>query len=205
MDIKQQLKQNLAPVAINQVHRSALSIGALKLKLGHLDSALESIYESIKISQSKNDDMTVLEATLWLHTIIRQLGGKQERMLVEHLVHQSTKLKHTYIFILSMLNYATLNLRAVAQTQKMVKVLKAYKAHSQGGRPIWNDVLMIVQGEIVKQAHRADKRQMISKMQNILLVKQGSMWQQAGGVTVAGSYMAVASVPKERQTLAMTI
>lgn len=109
MDIKQQLKQHLAPVAVNQVHRSALSIGALKYKLGHFDAALQSIYESIKIAQSKNDDATVLEATLWLQQIIRALGGKQERMLVEHLIQQSIKTKNTYIMITSLLNFASMN------------------------------------------------------------------------------------------------
>lgn len=53
-------------MAVNQVYRSALSIGALNYKLGHFDAALQAIYECIKIAQSKNDTATVLEATLWL-------------------------------------------------------------------------------------------------------------------------------------------
>ena len=49
-DIKEQLRQNLAAVAVNKVHRLALSKATLRYKLGQYDAALISIHESIKIS-----------------------------------------------------------------------------------------------------------------------------------------------------------
>ena len=170
MDIKQQLKQNLGPVAVNQVHRSALSIGALQYKLGHFDAALQAIYECIKIAQSKNDDGTVLDATLWLHQIIRALGGKQERLLVEHMIQQSIKSKNTYIMVTSLLNFASMNKQKQPLDSRLIKVLKEYKCFSDGGRPIWNDVLMIVQAEIVKTSQKAAKKQVLEQFKQILML-----------------------------------
>jgi Ca2+-binding EF-hand superfamily protein len=86
----------------------------------------------------------VLEATVWLQQIVRAMGGRQERMLLEHMIHQSVKMKNFYIMMISLLNFANLNKQKMPQNKKLVKILKEYKIHSNGGRPIWNDVLMMV-------------------------------------------------------------
>ena len=66
------------------------------------------------------------------------------------MIQQSIKQKNTYIMITSLLNFAGMNLNLQPLNPKLVKVLKEYKLYSDGGRPIWNDVLMIVQAEVVK-------------------------------------------------------
>ena len=43
MDIKEQLRQNLAAVAVNKVHRLSLSVASLRYKMGQYDAALISI------------------------------------------------------------------------------------------------------------------------------------------------------------------
>ena len=50
MDVKEQLRQNVAAVAVNRVYRNSLSLAALQFKLGHFDAALSSILEAIKIA-----------------------------------------------------------------------------------------------------------------------------------------------------------
>jgi hypothetical protein len=54
-------------VAVNKVHRLALSVASLRYKMGQYDAALSSIHESIKIAQNKNDHETVLDCMVWLH------------------------------------------------------------------------------------------------------------------------------------------
>ena len=51
-----------------------------------------------------------------------------------------------YIFIAGLLNYASKASSWVISKQnpKMVKIFKDFKVHCEGGRPIWNDILMIV-------------------------------------------------------------
>ena len=47
MDIKEQLRQKLAAVAVNRVHRTSLSLAAIRFKLGQYDAALSAILEAI--------------------------------------------------------------------------------------------------------------------------------------------------------------
>lgn len=91
MDTKEQLRQNLAAVAVNKVHRLALSIASLRHKMGQYDAALTSIHESIKIAQNKNDHETVLDCTVWLYQILESMsssikGKEQQRQLLEHMI-----------------------------------------------------------------------------------------------------------------------
>lgn len=53
-----------------------------------------------------------------------------------------------------------------------MKILKEYKMHSDGGRPIWNDVLMIVQGEIIRTAQKAAKKQMLDQFKSLLMLQK---------------------------------
>ena len=61
---------------MNKVHRSALSLGALRLRLGQYDAALESILECIKLAQNKNDHDTVNDSIIWLSQISGALSKK---------------------------------------------------------------------------------------------------------------------------------
>jgi hypothetical protein len=42
-------------VAVNKIHKNALSLAALRYKMGQYDAAFHSIIEAIKIAQNKND------------------------------------------------------------------------------------------------------------------------------------------------------
>lgn len=50
MDVKEQLRQNMAAVAVNRVYRNSLSVAALQFRLGHFDAALSAVLEAIKIA-----------------------------------------------------------------------------------------------------------------------------------------------------------
>ena len=67
IDNKEQLRQKLAAVAVNRVHRTSLSLAAIHFKLGHLDASLEAVQEAIRIAQNKNDYETILDSTVWLY------------------------------------------------------------------------------------------------------------------------------------------
>ena len=73
-------------------------------------------------------------------------------MLIEHIIQQSIKMKNVYVMVVSLLNFAKVNKTKMKPNAKMIKILKEYKIHSDGGRPIWNDILMVVQANIVKTA-----------------------------------------------------
>jgi len=78
MDVKEQLRQNMAAVAVNRVYRNSLSLAALQFRLGHYDAALSAILEAIKIAQNKNDHETVLDCSVWLQQIHRALGNAEK-------------------------------------------------------------------------------------------------------------------------------
>jgi len=87
MDNKEQLRQKLAAVAVNRVHRTSLSLAAIHFKLGHLDAALSAVLEAIRIAQNKNDYLTILDCTVWLYQIQGALGNRsKELQLLEHLI-----------------------------------------------------------------------------------------------------------------------
>ena len=54
-----------------------------------------------------------------------------------------------YIFIVSLLNYSVMNFNQAELAKglrippKIFTVLNEFKIYSYGGRPIWNDILMI--------------------------------------------------------------
>lgn len=50
MELKEQLRQKLAAVAVNKVHRTSLSLAAIQYKLGHFDGALDAVLEAIRIA-----------------------------------------------------------------------------------------------------------------------------------------------------------
>jgi len=49
-----------------KVHQPALNLASLRLRLGHLDEAMMSVMEAIKISQNKNDHESILQCLIWL-------------------------------------------------------------------------------------------------------------------------------------------
>ena len=67
LTVKEQLRLNMAAMAVNKVYRNNLSLAALQYRLGHFDAAQASISEAIKIAQTKNDHETVLDCSLWLY------------------------------------------------------------------------------------------------------------------------------------------
>lgn len=73
-----------------KVHQPALNLASLRLRLGHLDEAMMSVMEAIKISQNKNDHESILQCLIWLQQILGGLGNKnQEKRLLEHIIHQA--------------------------------------------------------------------------------------------------------------------
>lgn len=92
LDAKEQLRQKLGALSVNKVYRVSLSLAALQFRLGHLDAALEAVQEATRIAQNKNDFTTVLDCAVWLYVIQGALGNrKQEKQLLEHVVHQANK------------------------------------------------------------------------------------------------------------------
>ena len=65
-DVKEQLKQNAANVAVSRVYRNSLTLAALHFKLAQFDQALTEILETIKLAQTKGDKETVIECAIWL-------------------------------------------------------------------------------------------------------------------------------------------
>ena len=63
-------------VAINKIHKTALSLAAMRYKLGQYDAAFHSVIEAIKIAQNKNDSASILECSVWLQHISSALGNR---------------------------------------------------------------------------------------------------------------------------------
>jgi len=76
--MKEQQKQKVSSVAVNRVHRTAISLTALRFKLGQFDAALSSTLEAIRIAQNKNDYSTILDCTIWLHQISGAMGNREQ-------------------------------------------------------------------------------------------------------------------------------
>ena len=92
IDIKEQLRLNMAAVAVNRVHRTALSLAATRFKLGQYDAALSAINESIKAAQNKNDDASVLEGIMWLIQIKTKIGRPDEaQKMARYLICQACR------------------------------------------------------------------------------------------------------------------
>ena len=86
--MKEQQKQKVSQISINNVHRTAISLAALRFKLGQFDAALTSTLEAIRIAQNKNDYSTILDCTIWFHQISGAMGNREmEKQLIEHTVY----------------------------------------------------------------------------------------------------------------------
>ena len=77
--------------------------------------------------------------------------------------------------------------------------------YSDGGRPIWNDVLMIVQGEVVKTSQKAAKKQMLDQFKSLLMLQKVSTWENIGSPVLAGSFFSTLAIPKDKQSLSLTL
>lgn len=187
MDVKEQLRQKLAAVAVNRVHRTALGLAALRYKLGQYDAALQAVLEGIRIAQNKNDYETILECTIWLYQISGVLGNRQqEKQLIEHVIYQANKMHKVYIFIMALLNYASMPdskamlIRQLKISPKILSVFREFKIHSSGGAPLWNDLLRAAEMKMLLSTQKLTNLDLLSQLKNHLGMVHVSSWSEIG-------------------------
>ena len=52
--------------------------------------------------------------------------------------------------------------------------------HSDGGRPIWNDLLMIVQRQLILSAEKSTQKQLLIELKHQMYIKKANIWKDLG-------------------------
>lgn len=63
---------------------------------------------------------------------------------------------------------------------KILDVLEEFRLASNGGRPLWNDLLMLAQRQLIALAEKQTQSHLVAQLKSMLFLKEASLWSSVG-------------------------